>query len=151
MTNKRRRGRIRAHGGKEGADDKSGEQRLEHLRQGFEAFRREHRPGTQISQAPPDEALAALSSGTPEIEVQQPHWRLRILPGWGLVGKVVKERCLRQEKRHIPTVCYNAANSIPINCSIRSVRRKAPGFLGRGRTESSLWIVRCLIPASWNT
>jgi hypothetical protein len=69
MANKRRQGRIRRHGDEAGADDTSGKPRLEHLRRSFEAFRREHRAGTHIPQALRDQVLAALSSGTPEIEV----------------------------------------------------------------------------------
>jgi hypothetical protein len=71
MTNKKRRDRIRQYGGETDADPTSGKLCIEHLRRGFEAFRREHGPGTRISQMLRDEALAAISGGTPEKEVRR--------------------------------------------------------------------------------
>jgi hypothetical protein len=82
MANKERQDRIRQHGGETGADRTSGKLGVEHLRRSFETFRCEHRPGTRIPQTLRGQALAALGSGTPEIEVlracritaQQLHW-----------------------------------------------------------------------------
>jgi hypothetical protein len=71
MANKKRRDRIRKYGGETDADDTSGKLCIEHLRRGFEAFRREHGPGTRIPQTLRDEALGAISGGTPEIEVRR--------------------------------------------------------------------------------
>jgi len=65
----KRQEQIRPHGAESEADRASGKQRLEQLSRSFEAFRREHRRGTRIPKALRDEALAMLSSGTPEVEV----------------------------------------------------------------------------------
>lgn len=71
MDNKTRQERVRQSGDQSGVDDTSGKQRLEHLRLSFEAFRREHGPGTHIPRALRKQVLAALASGTAEIEVRR--------------------------------------------------------------------------------
>jgi hypothetical protein len=69
MTNKKRQDRIIEHGGETYTECTSNELEIEQLRRGFEAFRREHRPGTRIPQVLRDKALAALSGGTPKLKV----------------------------------------------------------------------------------
>ena len=69
MANKRRRARIGQLGEQADAIDIGTERRLEHLRQRFAQFRREHLPGTRIPQELRDAALQALGSGTPKREV----------------------------------------------------------------------------------
>ena len=71
MGSNRQRARNGQRGSGDCARDVSAQRRVEHLRQSFAKFRRQHRPGTRIPHTLRDAMLAAVESGTTEPEVRR--------------------------------------------------------------------------------
>ncbi len=71
MASKRRRAGNGGKGGRRAGRAPSIGRRVEHVRRSFAKFRRAHRRGTRIPWELRDEALVALRSGAPELEVRR--------------------------------------------------------------------------------
>ena len=71
MASKRRRTGNGGKGGRSAGRAPSIARRVEHLRRSFAKFRKAHRRRTRIPQELRDEALGALRSGAPELEVRR--------------------------------------------------------------------------------